>query len=494
MRLPACILSLLLCLGAANAALGQSMYGNVLGNYSGTNGIQLNPSAMNSSKTWLDVNVIGVGEFLQNNYLYQPKSEYRFSHFYQSGYELPVHSEGYGTEVRNFYHFDNMKAKSAFVNIRINGPGAMLIWGKHAFALTTSFRNIVSAHNLPYDVANFMYHGLNYRPQQKINYQDNRPWNMSQMAWAEIGLTYSYQVYSRGFNRINAGLTVKRLFGYAGVYMQTDNIDYTVIDDSTLNVKNFKSEMGLSLPIDYETNQVSNPASFRGGGFGADVGVTFTRLKYPSQEQYFNKLCAQKYDDYIYRLGVALIDIGGIRFRNNAQKLVIDNRSSYWDQITRIKFNNINQILDTLSYKFYGDANTARVDDKFTLWLPSALSIQFDYHLTKYTYVNTSLIFPFIFAKNTVRRPAELTITPRYESRWFEVNLPVSLYDWYLPRVGLSLRAYWFTIGTDKLGGFFSFSDFTGIDVYFSLKFFLDKGSCRDRNKGRCGNLEFRPG
>jgi len=493
MRLREYVFPIMILLAMPSLADGQAMYGLDLGNYAGVNSIQLNPSALQNSKTWLDIQFLGTDVFIQNNYLYQQKSDYSFSHFFQNGYLWPTHSEGYGTEVRILYHYNNMKPKNAYIDLRIDGPGAMLVWGKSSFAITTAFRNVISAYKLPYDLANFAYLGLNYRPQQKINYQDNRPFNIAQMAWAEIGLTYSYEVYGFGFNRVNAGLTVKRLFGYTGAYANISNINYTVIDDSTVNVKNLKAEGGFSLPVDYKTNTVTGATAFRGGGFGADLGVTYTRLIKPHQEQYFNRLCAQRYEDYLYRVGVALIDVGGITFKTNAQKLVIDNRSSYWDQLTRLKIRSIDKLLDTISYKFYGDNNSAKVADKFTLWLPSALSAQFDYHLTRFTYVNASLIYPVSFAKATVHRPAELSITPRYETRWLEVSLPVSLYDWYLPRVGLAIRVYGFTIGCDKLGGFFNFNDFTGMDVYFSIKYFLDKGLCRTKTNGHCGNLEFGP-
>ena len=144
MRLRNVILSILLLLSILKTAKSQSMYGNVLGNYAGVNSIQMNPSALHNSKTWLDIEFLGVGVFLQNNYLYLPTNEYKFAHFFQSGYEWPTHSEGYGTEVRNFYHYENMRPKNMFVNTMVMGPGAMLIWGKHAFAITTSFRNVVS--------------------------------------------------------------------------------------------------------------------------------------------------------------------------------------------------------------------------------------------------------------------------------------------------------------------------------------------------------------
>ena len=50
------------------------------------------------------------------------------------------------------------------------GPGLMLIYDRHAVALTTAIREDVSLYNVPQDIANFMYLGLNYVPQHNINY------------------------------------------------------------------------------------------------------------------------------------------------------------------------------------------------------------------------------------------------------------------------------------------------------------------------------------
>jgi hypothetical protein len=224
-----------------------------------------------------------------------------------------------------------------------------------------------------------------------------------------------------------------------------------------------------------------------------DVGVTYQRLREYHKPHYFTTFCSQRYEDYIYRIGVALIDIGAVRFKNNARLYSIEDRASYWNNLTSIKFRSVDQLLDTISYKFYGNDSAAYLSDKFLIWLPSALSIQFDYHWKKHWYVNASLIYGFNLSRNSLSRPSELTITPRYENRWFEASLPISLYDWYLPRIGFALRFYGFTIGTEKLGGFFSMSNFTGLDLYFSIKLFFNKGSCTGARRSPCGNLEFRP-
>ena len=82
---------------------GQDMLGTVLGNYAGVNSIQINPSALHNSKTYFDFELIGADLFMQNNYLYEARKDYRFGHFFQSGYKWPTHSEEYGTEARIFY-------------------------------------------------------------------------------------------------------------------------------------------------------------------------------------------------------------------------------------------------------------------------------------------------------------------------------------------------------------------------------------------------------
>ena len=470
---------------------GQEMLGNVLGNYSGVNGIGLNPSSMNHSKAYLDVNLLGGDFFFQNNYLYIDSKDYRFTHFFQTGYEYPTHEELYGTGDRTFYYYQNKRDKQLYQNLRINGPGAMLLWGRHAFALTTSARSVLSITHCPYELANFAYLGLNYRPQHNINYQDRRFFSFAELSWAEAGLSYSYVAYARNLDRIAVGLSLRRLEGYAGAYVYSNDANYIVPDDSTLIVNNLDAEMGYSLPLDYENAGMWNDKLFKGGGFAGDIGITYTRLSRVYQRQYSRSFCGYQYEDYLYRIGLALIDIGAIRFRNHAERYRIDGESSYWTNVNEFEFENLHQLMDTVSYQFYGNSGAAYSGDKITVWLPSAVSAQFDYHYTGNWYLNASVVYGFGLAKNSVISPSQVSLTPRYESRWFEANLPLSLYNWNLVRIGLSLRFYGFTVGTDKLGWFFHMSDFTGMDIYFSFKYFLDRGICGSKKQKGCFDFEY---
>jgi len=70
--------------------------------------------------------------------------------------------------------------------------------------------------------------------------------------------------------------------------------------------------------------------------------------------------------------------------------------------------------------------------------------------------------------------------------------MPVSLYEWRYPRMGFAVRWEVLTIGSDNLGGFFGFSDFTGMDIYFAIKINFAKGNCgRGARFTGCGNEEY---
>ncbi|MGA3013313.1 MAG: DUF5723 family protein [Bacteroidales bacterium] len=475
-----------------NRGFSQEMFGATLGNYSGVNGLQLNPSSILGSKTFLDVNLLALDVSLQNNFVYMDKTQYKLYNFFTSGFVLPSHPEQYGTEFRNFYTYDNDHVRDFNLQLRLNGPGAMLVYGNQAFAITTGVRSVVSGKNVPYELANFAYLGLSYLPQQNIEYKDNRPFKAGELTWANIGISYAYTITARNFRKITIGITVNRLFGYSGVYVYGNKVDYVVPNDTSVSVHNFKGQVGYSLPVNYNQNGLWNGKLFPGHGFSGDIGATYTRLSGIYSEDYFTTLCSQQYNDYLYRLGVSLIDIGAIRFNTHSENYSIDNKSAYWSDLDKFHFSSIQQMMDTISYQFYGDKKAAYKGNSFYMWLPSALSVQFDYHYFKQWYVNASLVYGFDLSHASVSRPSELSITPRYETRAFEADLPVSLYDWERLRIGLALRYYYFTIGTEKLGEFFRISNFTGMDLYFAFHFFIDKGNCPKGKQKGCQEIDYR--
>ncbi|MFT4525649.1 MAG: hypothetical protein ACI9FU_000749 [Granulosicoccus sp.] len=79
-----------------------------------------------------------------------------------------------------------------------------------------------------------------------------------------------------------------------------------------------------------------------------------------------------------------------------------------------------------------------------------------------------------------------LGITPRYEIKWFEAALPISLYDYRHPQVGLAFRFYNITIGSDNILPFFFPIDVYSGNIYASVKITLfNNPACRTKkNRG----------
>jgi len=84
-----------------------------------------------------------------------------------------------------------------------------------------------------------------------------------------------------------------------------------------------------------------------------------------------------------------------------------------------------------------------------------------------------------------VKRPNQISITARYETKNFEVALPYSLYDYYRHRLGLSIRYGILTVGSDMIGPFTGMFDAYGFDVYLGIKWQIYKSCERKQAKAK---------
>lgn len=472
---------------AAPNVRAQEMIGFVQSNYNSLGGSLVNPSLLTNSKNYLEVNLITFDFFVWNDFAYIPSSDYNLWDAI-AGFDPPVYDE----KQNSFLYYRNRNRKNAFSNTRILGPSASYNYGKHGFALTTGFRYMVTANNVPWEMPVMGYEGLSYKPLQNVNFDDYN-FDFNTQGWMEIGLSYAYDVYQFIDEKVTVGVTLKGVWGYAGVTTQVNNIDYIVLNDSTLNFKNLNGQVGYAVPVDYETNDAPmNDPFFKGWGLGADIGVTYTKQRYVGSKR-FNEPCDQRYEDYNYRIGLSIIDIGAIRYKNNAQLHSFDDVSAIWQNFDTISYDNVNQVVEELSDLFYGDPNASYLDNRFSIGLPMAVSLQFDYHSKRYNslYIGAFWIQPIRFNLHTLRRPAELSLIPRYETKNLEFSMPITLLEYKYPRVGLSARFYFFTIGTEKLGTYLGIGDINGADFYFSIKFNFGKGTCKIKAPIECLNEEY---
>ncbi|MBC8487722.1 MAG: hypothetical protein H8D45_16965, partial [Bacteroidetes bacterium] len=134
----------------------------------------------------------------------------------------------------------------------------------------------------------------------------------------------------------------------------------------------------------------------------------------------------------------------------------------------------------------------SNADDKFVLYTPLAVSLQFDYHLKKFIYLNGTLIYGFGLGDNFVKRPSVVAFTPRYEKTRWEIAMPLSFVNWDFldPHIGVAIRYGNFFIGMDKINSFLGFSDFSEFDFYIGLRLNLSGNLRMDYFKGNCGEYK----
>ena len=123
--------------------------------------------------------------------------------------------------------------------------------------------------------------------------------------------------------------------------------------------------------------------------------------------------------------------------------------------------------------------------------LPTALSVQADFSLQNNIYIGGFWIHPIRINMSALRRPAQLAVVPRFETKYFELSVPLSLYEYRYPRVGIAARFYFLTIGTERLGTYLGMADMNGLDIYASVKISINKGSCKSKFGGACSNQNF---
>lgn len=454
--------------------LAQETAGMGNGNFSGLDALNKNPAAISGSSVYLDFQLLNASVFFQNDLAYLSKDEYKFARFFEKKPQFPRH----GSDSSYFaYLFDNKSQKNIYANTRISFPSFLYTYGKFTFYFTTSTRLSASMTDVPYHMINFSYYGLSYKPQQKTRYTAGN-FRIAGLAWSETGLGTSYIILDDGYDFLSAGISIKRLFGYAGIYYTNYFTDYEVISDDTLQVNHFTAKYGYALPVDYGKNDVNVSPDILGHGWSTDIGFVYKKKERFYTQRYDKKACLQKSVKYKYSVGVSLLDIGKIKFTKKVMGLSFNDKSTYWDDVNSFSFNSLNSIDSVFLAQLYKNQPLPARKRYFSVGLPSALSIQFDYHFYKGFYCNTTIFKSIPIGKQYVERLSLISLTPRYESGFFEVNLPVTLYKHFPPRVGFSLRIWNLTIGSDKISCLFSMQDFTGLDLYASLKLTVFKGNC----------------
>lgn len=465
---------------------GQHMLGMVNSNYSGVYGATLNPSNMVANRLYMDFNLLGFQGFLENNYIYIQRDEF-FT--LVRDHKAPTYYTSENEE-RNFNIYRNNSVKRGFQNITLQGPSGMVVKGRHAFGLSTAFRNVTSFNHLPPEIAVFIYEAIDYEVQHNIEYNHSDNIKINSMAWMELGFSYAYNFHRYRYNYWSAGITVKPLFGMAGMYASIDDLSYEVHNDDSTSIYNASFEYGLAIPMDFATNAFQDPMEVRGMGWAVDLGFTYQRTEKGHSTAVYSKICEQPFEEYNYRIGFSLLDVGYIRFNNNAIHETYTSTATEWHKpADTLSYSNMNDVLERIADYFLENAEVTSSEQSYTQYLAPTLSLQADVKLRRGVYMNVTGFYSPDLGKQFLYRPSLVSFTPRYETPRWEVSLPISLYGWEFgrPRVGFFIRYGNVFAGIDRINTLAGTNNFDGIDFYAGIRLNLAKAFKMNFVKGYCG-------
>jgi len=480
-------LLLLAALTFSSNLFAQEMLGIANSNYAGVSGMHLNPSTIVDSRLKLDINLITYGISFDNDYLYIPKRDLKFLGFRNIGDQV---------EVKNYLEYDTTTNKNITFATSAKGPSVAFAVEDHYFALHTAIRGYVSIKDLHYAIAKFGYEddGLHYEPQQDRWYESG-PLNVGAMLWGELGVTYGREIYSKTSDYLKGAVTFKRLWGYGSVYCRGNNVRFRIEEDtvssqSTSNSQSVLYQLTADVQYGHSFNEYVEGTPYgdliNGKGWGFDFGLTYEyRPDYANSSYNMDgkALNNPQINKYKLRIGASLLDIGKIDFGGvNSRDFDIRGESSAWVGWDTINTINTVDFDTTISNYFFGNPNASQVGVSYDMALPTALSLQVDYNAWENIYVNSTWVHPLKRKIQGVERASIISLTPRYERNWFDVSVPLSLYEYDVFRIGLSVRLASFIIGSDKIGSVFGLSDLGGMDFYMALKFSIAGSKIPDKD------------
>ncbi len=449
----------------------QELWGIANSNYAGTMGLDLNPASVVGTPFKWEIHLISADVSAMNNYLFLKKNSKAIRTF-AAGNTLSPDRLTYNNTTAD--KFGNVQA---FAKL----PAFLYSTEKWGIGFHVSSRLALSARGVPYHLANFMKEGFDFKPQQKIEYRGGNS-KIAAMNWHEAGITGGVTLVNNESDFLTVGITLNYLHGLNSFYLLVDDINYNVQADTLWQIYLAKVEYGHAT-VDANNPNSAGAFTKKGSGIGGSLGFQYYHNRKP-----WNPCEKGKYKKYDYKIGFSLIDVGRIKYTNSAAKFEFNNVSTDWYGIDTVKIKGVAATDVTFNNQFFGNATAGQTANEYSVWLPSAASIQVDYSVTPEVYVNLAVMQRIPINDYTIRRANQLALTLRYERKRFEVAIPYSFYDYFRHRIGLCVRYQIFTLGTDMIGPFTSLSDAYGINFYFGIKY-QHFPSCKNKsNRARKKN------
>ncbi len=484
------IFTFLILILIATQARSQDFLGINTGNFAGVTGLSLQPASIVDSRYKFDINLFSTGINYSNNYLLVNREA--ILKFNKNNYE------NYNSFKQRYLTESNLApGEKVFFNLgnRVQLPlSFMATTGKKsAIAFNMQFRSVIQGRGISTDLAKLAYNDFYFPPLNNSSI-DASGTAVNALNWASAGLTYGRVLYSSDNHFLKAAFTAKYLAGVASVNFSSANLNLQVNTDSTFNFTTSSFNYNHNKNADYD---IAFDKKYRpdAEAFGFDAGLVYEYRGNLKNFRYIRNDDERSYTEdrrdlnkYIFKLGVSILDAGRFTFNKPANVNSFSANINNWD-LKNANYGSLDEFDTALASRVTANANDPR---KYSVYLPTALSVQADIRFVKGLFLNMMSYQPLKLGNSDGIRfnnYGYYAITPRYERRHFGIYVPYSIAKRNEfsgdkdNALGITLRAGPFFIGSSNLGTMAFKKQLRSADVHLGLKVGITYGKPNKANR-----------
>lgn len=395
-----------------------------LGNYAGLATISNNPSLTVFSRLQSDINIISVNVAAFNNSLYMQQGSKQ--------YDIARHQ---------------VKQTKLFIDAEVSGPGILLTGRTHAVAFKTSFKTITCANGIREETSAMAYHEIIGKSEHNVAFgiADGKQFNV--VSYGELAINYSKIMRNNGSRMTSFGYTGKLISGFMATSLSAEKSSiHNGTENNTFTTANIRYAYAMPDP-----NNKHSLISMRGIGIGTDIGFTYLKKRFAKTNHKGCPSVIKRYlpvNNYNWKFSIAILDIGGIMFQNEARDVQLSSLRTEIDTVSLKGIGN-NYQFDSLLAQRAGQVSRK---GSFYVGLPTTVVVQFDKYINRQFFIHYYLMQRLI-TDNGIRmfKANQLSISPRYETANWEAGVKLGVTEYTFPTLGASLRFKSFSIGADYI-------------------------------------------
>ncbi|MEY4874921.1 MAG: hypothetical protein RL708_70 [Bacteroidota bacterium] len=500
----------MLLLIAVKQSNAQNLMGYSISNYSGTQGLYLNPASIADSRQLFYMNLGSMDLNIRNDYM---------------GYDgkVPILKAVKDTSfdwASHLIKYQNGKPHNMTLENENRGLSAMFSWNeKNSIAFCTRLRMYIQTNGVSEDLIKSLEGGWSNSSTNYYNYLNSgdNHFKLNINMMSEWSLTYARIVYDKKQHFVKAGLTIKRDRGLLMVQLENKNLEFKMVSKDSIAAYNvdanltYTSEKYFGISDFTNTKAVLDKPVDRmkkwlfgsdklGAGWGMDIGAEYEYR--PERKYYYTMDCKQSrnptVNKYKYRIGFAINDWGHVTYANENIKYahIFVNQSTAsldtvkWGKIDTIKniksSDDIVQILNKVAPQAITSGSTT-----FKSKLPTTITITGDYKIKEHIYVSGIMVMGARrqIDLNGSRLSGLISLAPRIEYKWFDVSMPLVIRPgWKSTELGLSMRLGPAFFGTSNFGSILGIGQIKGANFFFGLCLPIAKKLKKDKDGDKVSN------